>query len=147
MRLEAMVRRGLTLVGCCALVIAQNFAHAQTPSPQRQSDRSAQQGSNSKKTVKSSSSRDAQKARSASPGSKADVKRSARSASQRSSVKQEATPARASFGQRAGLHGTPDPLDLRSSVALVVDQDTQQVLFSKNPDALPESRDEASSEA
>jgi D-alanyl-D-alanine endopeptidase (penicillin-binding protein 7) len=27
-------------------------------------------------------------------------------------------------------------LDLRSSVALVVDQDTQQVLFSKNPDAV-----------
>jgi D-alanyl-D-alanine endopeptidase (penicillin-binding protein 7) len=44
--------------------------------------------------------------------------------------------ARASFGQRAGLHGTADPLDLKSSVALVIDQDTQQVLFSKNPDAV-----------
>lgn len=44
--------------------------------------------------------------------------------------------ARASFGQRAGLHGTADPLDLKSSVALVVDQDTQQVLFSKNSDAV-----------
>jgi len=46
------------------------------------------------------------------------------------------TPARPSYGQRAGLHGTSDPLDLKSSVALVVDQDTQQVLFSKNPDAV-----------
>lgn len=45
-------------------------------------------------------------------------------------------PARTSFGQRAGLHDTVDPLDLRSSVALVIDQDTQQVLFSKNPDAV-----------
>ena len=45
-------------------------------------------------------------------------------------------PARTSFGQRAGLHDTADPLDLRSSVALVIDQDTQQVLFSKNPDAV-----------
>lgn len=44
--------------------------------------------------------------------------------------------ARTSFGQRAGLHDTVDPLDLKSSVALVIDQDTQQVLFSKNPDAV-----------
>lgn len=44
--------------------------------------------------------------------------------------------ARPSFGQLAGLHGTEDPLDLRSSVALVVDQETDQVLFSKNPDAV-----------
>ena len=44
--------------------------------------------------------------------------------------------ARTSFGQRAGLHDTVDPLDLKSSVALVIDQETQQVLFSKNPDAV-----------
>lgn len=37
-----------------------------------------------------------------------------------------------SFGQLAGLHGVPDPLDLKSSVALVVDQDTKEVLFHKN---------------
>jgi len=137
MRLEVMVRRGLTLVGCCALVIAQGFAHAQTPDPQQPSGKSAQQGSSSpKKTVTSSSGRDAQKARPASPSARADSKRPVRSVPQRSSMKQEAVPARASFGQRAGLHSTPDPLDLRSSVALVVDQDTQQVLFSKNPDAV-----------
>ena len=41
-------------------------------------------------------------------------------------------PAKASFGQLAGLHSASDPLDLRSSVALVVDQDTQEVLFRKN---------------
>ena len=29
-----------------------------------------------------------------------------------------------------------DALDLKSSVALVIDQDTQQVLFSKNPQAV-----------
>jgi len=45
-------------------------------------------------------------------------------------------PARPSFGEVYGLHGTDDPLDLKSSVALVVDQDTQQVLFSKNPQAV-----------
>jgi D-alanyl-D-alanine endopeptidase (penicillin-binding protein 7) len=42
----------------------------------------------------------------------------------------------ASFGQLAGLHGTEDPIGLRSSVALVVDQDTNEVLFSKNPQAV-----------
>jgi D-alanyl-D-alanine endopeptidase (penicillin-binding protein 7) len=41
-------------------------------------------------------------------------------------------PPKASFGQLAGLHAATDPLDLRSSVALVVDQDTQEVLFRKN---------------
>jgi D-alanyl-D-alanine endopeptidase (penicillin-binding protein 7) len=45
-------------------------------------------------------------------------------------------PARASFGQLAGLHSTDDPLDLKSSVALVLDQDTDEVLFSKNPQAV-----------
>ena len=43
---------------------------------------------------------------------------------------------RPSFGQIAGLRDTDDPLNLGSSVALVVDQDTDEVLFSKNPDAV-----------
>jgi D-alanyl-D-alanine endopeptidase (penicillin-binding protein 7) len=41
-----------------------------------------------------------------------------------------------SFGQLAGLHGAQDALDLKSSVALVVDQDTKEVLFSKNESAV-----------
>ncbi|MBN8511038.1 MAG: D-alanyl-D-alanine endopeptidase [Burkholderiales bacterium] len=45
-------------------------------------------------------------------------------------------PARPSFGQVFGLHATDDPLDLKSSVALVVDQETRQILFSKNPEAV-----------
>ena len=44
--------------------------------------------------------------------------------------------ARPSFGHLAGLQSTPDPLDLHSSVALVVDQDTDEILFSKNPQAV-----------
>jgi D-alanyl-D-alanine endopeptidase (penicillin-binding protein 7) len=36
----------------------------------------------------------------------------------------------------AGLHRTEDPLDLNSSVALVVDRETDQILFSKNPQAV-----------
>jgi D-alanyl-D-alanine endopeptidase (penicillin-binding protein 7) len=45
-------------------------------------------------------------------------------------------PARPSFGQLYGLHKTPDALDLKSSVALVMDSDTNEVLFSKNPQAV-----------
>ncbi|MFT4190030.1 MAG: peptidase S11 [Comamonas sp.] len=41
-----------------------------------------------------------------------------------------------SLGQAAGLHGTRDPLALKASVALVVDQDTHEVLFSKNDRAV-----------
>lgn len=45
-------------------------------------------------------------------------------------------PARPSFGQIAGLHGMHDALDLKSSVAFVIDQDTREVLFSKNEQAV-----------
>lgn len=41
-----------------------------------------------------------------------------------------------SFGQLYGLHHTQDPLDLKSSVALVMDQDTNEVVFSKNSEAV-----------
>ena len=47
-----------------------------------------------------------------------------------------AAPARLSFGQMAGLHAVSDPLDLKSSVALVVDQETHEVLLSKNDHAV-----------
>ena len=41
-----------------------------------------------------------------------------------------------SAGQLAGLHSAPDALALKSSVALVVDQDTKEVLLSKNDQAV-----------
>ena len=41
-------------------------------------------------------------------------------------------PVRPSFGQLAGLHAADDPLDLKSSVALVIDQETDEVLLRKN---------------
>nr|WP_315242794.1 D-alanyl-D-alanine endopeptidase [uncultured Albidiferax sp.] len=45
-------------------------------------------------------------------------------------------PSKPSFGELAGLHGAPDALALKSSVALVIDQDTREVLFSKNDQAV-----------
>ena len=48
----------------------------------------------------------------------------------------EAPAPRLSMAQMAGLHHSGDPLDLKSSVALVLDQDTREVLFSKNDHAV-----------
>lgn len=54
----------------------------------------------------------------------------------RSVVLVAAAPSRPSFGQLAGLHDQPDALELKSSVVLVIDQDTHEVLFSKNEQAV-----------
>jgi len=43
---------------------------------------------------------------------------------------------RPSLAQKQGLRATEDALDLKSSAALVVDQDTDEVLFSKNAEAV-----------
>jgi D-alanyl-D-alanine endopeptidase (penicillin-binding protein 7) len=48
----------------------------------------------------------------------------------------KAAPVVPSFGQKAGLHATNDILDLKSSVAYVIDQDTHEVLLSKNDQAV-----------
>ena len=45
-------------------------------------------------------------------------------------------PAKPSFGQMIGLHESADSLELKSGVALVLDQDTDEVLFSKNSQAV-----------
>lgn len=54
----------------------------------------------------------------------------------RSVVRVAEAPPRLSYGQLAGLHNTEDALDLKSSAALVIDQDTREVLFSKNDHAV-----------
>lgn len=51
-------------------------------------------------------------------------------------VKFVAVPAKPSYGQLAGLHSAPDPLELKSSVAFVIDQDTKEILFKKNESAV-----------
>ncbi|MDB5861175.1 MAG: D-alanyl-D-alanine endopeptidase [Ramlibacter sp.] len=57
-------------------------------------------------------------------------------AGRRSVVRLAAVPPKPSFGQLAGLHTTTDELDLRSSVALVLDQDTNEILLRKNDSAV-----------
>jgi D-alanyl-D-alanine endopeptidase (penicillin-binding protein 7) len=49
---------------------------------------------------------------------------------------EQATAPKASFGQMAGLHQSADDLNLKSSVAYVIDQDTHEVLISKNDQAV-----------
>lgn len=65
------------------------------------------------------------------------VKNTAKKPSRRTAKSfRKATPIRTSAGHKAGLQAAFDPLDLRSSVALVIDQDTKEVLFSKNDNAV-----------
>jgi len=87
-----------------------------------------------KKTVKArvkkvASTRTAKKKQTPSSARKANVARAAAAAT----VVTFASP---SFGQLAGLHKVPDPLDLKSSVALILDQETNEILFRKNDHAV-----------
>jgi D-alanyl-D-alanine endopeptidase (penicillin-binding protein 7) len=72
--------------------------------------------------------------KSARPASATHVQRAVRHVARR--VVAHVEPARASFGQLQGLHAGGDELALKSSVALVVDQDTDEVLLSKNSQAV-----------
>ncbi len=90
-------------------------------------------------TVQASPAKTAKPAAEASKAKKPAVKsaKSTKSAKSRSTKKVvRVLPARPSEGMQAGLHKTQDELDLKSSVALVVDQDTNEVLFQKNSDAV-----------
>ena len=60
----------------------------------------------------------------------------ARPSSTGASRARQVPPQRLSQEQLLGLRATPDPRALRSSVALVIDQDTGEVLFSKNETAV-----------
>jgi D-alanyl-D-alanine endopeptidase (penicillin-binding protein 7) len=72
-----------------------------------------------------------------SSSSKATTKQAAKSAPQARKVA-KASPANSkpSHGRLAGLHQSDAVLDLRSSVALVIDQDTHEVLLRKNDQAV-----------
>jgi serine-type D-Ala-D-Ala endopeptidase (penicillin-binding protein 7) len=69
-----------------------------------------------------------------------------RAAASRTSARQSArtpsrklrpvAPPRPSMGQKIGLHAADDPLALKSGVALVMDARTNEVLFSKNSEAV-----------
>jgi D-alanyl-D-alanine endopeptidase (penicillin-binding protein 7) len=64
------------------------------------------------------------------------VAKSVAVASKRKALGVVAKPATPSFGEVAGLHSAHDDLALKSSGALVIDQDTHEVLLSKNDNAV-----------
>jgi D-alanyl-D-alanine endopeptidase (penicillin-binding protein 7) len=125
------VRGGLSLVwvrqflGVVALALA--LAHSPVSQAASGKARSAKQTSASA-GAKAKSSKNARTLR-VSSGKRATVRKPSKTVVR-------AAPPRPSLGQVYGLHETDDPLDLKSSVALVVDQDTHQILFSKNPKAV-----------
>ena len=96
------------------------------------------QGSPSRNPVKSVSKPATKAAASATAGKSAKSSKPVNAVrkSRKAAVRLDADPARVSFGHLAGLHGTDDPLNLKSSVALVIDQDSDEVLFSKNSEAV-----------
>jgi serine-type D-Ala-D-Ala endopeptidase (penicillin-binding protein 7) len=64
------------------------------------------------------------------------IKASARSSTSRSNKRRTVARSVISVGTKMGLANTPDPLRLKSNAALVIDQDTHEVLFSKNDEAV-----------
>ncbi len=70
---------------------------------------------------------------------KVDAKKTAKSNKKSKAVRttvtrtSEPAPARPSFATALGLRGQHDDLSLKSSVAMVVNQDTKEVYFEKNP--------------
>lgn len=103
-------------VGVCACAVTLSVG---TLPPAEAS--SSKTSASAKKSVKAKPARKAKPSKGAARASRKVVRRA---------------PAVPSVGQLAGLRDTSDPLNLRSSVALVVDQDTDEVLFSKNPQAV-----------
>lgn len=56
--------------------------------------------------------------------------------SRKRAIRRVVVPAPPSAGHTQGLHGSRDALNLKSSVVLVLDQDTNEVLFEKNTHAV-----------
>ncbi len=63
---------------------------------------------------------------------RSDLKKASSKRAVSAPVMRTAAPARLTTGERLGLRHADDALDLNSSVAFVVDQDSGEVLFSKN---------------
>lgn len=107
-------RRLFTLLGLSVLLAAFSLPHAEAAQTKRQS-------------VKKTKSHQVAKRR---------VAKTVFVAKRKQAPRHEVVAERSSFGHIAGLQSSPDALDLKSSVALVIDQDTSEILFSKNDKAV-----------
>ncbi len=113
-----------------ALVLVMAPVHGAEAASKKQVVQSAKTAKKSTRSAVSKSDRGGSRA----TGSKSSSSRVAKRRGKKVVVR--AAPPPPSYGQLYGLRATEDELDLRSSVALVVDQDTDEVLFSKNPQAV-----------
>jgi D-alanyl-D-alanine endopeptidase (penicillin-binding protein 7) len=66
----------------------------------------------------------------------AEAKPKVKSARKHTAKKRSGVASKPSAGHVAGLQGAHDPLVLKSSAALVIDQDTHEVLYGKNQEAV-----------
>ena len=104
--------------------LASNSKRSPTAAPSKSAGTAAAQPGNTKAKAKNGSTK---------PTGTSAVRKAAVGAG---AVAAAAAVARPSMGQVYGLHQTPDPLDLKSSVALVLDRNTNEILFSKNAQAV-----------
>jgi len=136
--LKSVVRSGWVVLSAVAFTLAVSIsgglnAEATTSQEVAKTKRSAQAAAPKQTSAaKSAPKRNAAQA-SQSQAQSQKVKKMARVGAATAAV---ALAARPSFGQLAGLHQVQDHLDLKSSVAFVMDQDTQEVLLSKNEQAV-----------
>lgn len=119
------------IVALCAAILAflapdaGAVSHPSAPkSNQAKKSTPAKKTASQKKAAPAKSSKAAQSTK--------NKKHTSKTAAKNKSKKKTVQAARASFGQRAGLHRTSDPLSLKSNVAFVMDQDSKAVLLRKN---------------
>ena len=96
----------------------------------------AQTSPTKQSTAKASEKKPQVRKSKANTGSKATVRKAARPKASTKRAQPVVVAAKPSFGQLYELNHTDDPLDLKSSVALVMDQDTEEVLLAKNDNAV-----------
>lgn len=137
-RMKRLVAWGLGLVVLASPVLSSQAADAAGKGAQK-SGKAATASKAAGKTASSSGrapkavapNRAAAKGRAAKSGRVVATSRSTKRVAMRAVV-----PAVPSFGHASGLQHTADELDLASSVAFVIDQDTNEVLLNKNAGAV-----------
>jgi serine-type D-Ala-D-Ala endopeptidase (penicillin-binding protein 7) len=117
--LSPTVKSLFHMVAVVAFILSASAAPAEAAPRKPSSAKQAQQSSHTKQASQSKR-----------------VVRSFKATKRNPVVRVASAPPRPSFGQLAGLHSVQDELDLKSSVVLVVDQETREVLFSKNDSAV-----------
>lgn len=143
------IKRFSILVAALLALSLPLAVHAKSPSAKTEESDSAKKKPQKKHVSKSANARPKAK-------STAQTKRHAKASKKRVQTAQKSTvrkqslaakrqqqkrlmaraPERLSVGQQMGLHSVDDPLSLSASVALVIDQGTNEVLFSKNGNAV-----------